>query len=140
MIMAFTIDWQAALVFVATIRCCALWCSALCLFRSRCYPGRCSPGWIACSALRAKIHGVRVLRAFCKENEEIAEFETRNEDLTGVQKFVGRISALMNPVTYLIINFAVIALIWTGALRVESGIPDTGYGGGSLQLHVADPG
>ena len=71
---------------------------------------------------RENLTGVRVLRAFCKENEEIAEFEERNEALTGVQKFVGRISALMNPVTYIIINLAVVALIWTGAIRVEAGI------------------
>ena len=66
---------------------------------------------------RENLTGVRVIRAFCKEEEEIHEFQSRNDELTTVQKYVGRISALMNPVTYIIINLAVIALIWVGAIR-----------------------
>ena len=122
MIMAFTIDWQAALVFVATIPLLCILVFGIMLVSIPLYRKVQSRLDRLLGITRENLTGVRVLRAFCKENEEIAEFETRNEDLTGVQKFVGRISALMNPVTYLIINFAVIALIWTGALRVESGI------------------
>ena len=122
MIMAFTIDWQAALVFVATIPLLCIVVFGIMLGSIPLYRKVQSRLDRLLGITRENLTGVRVLRAFCKENEEIAEFETRNEDLTGVQKFVGRISALMNPVTYLIINFAVIALIWTGALRVESGI------------------
>ena len=122
MIMAFTIDWQAALVFVATIPLLCIVVFGIMLVSIPLYRKVQSRLDRLLGITRENLTGVRVLRAFCKENEEIAEFETRNEDLTGVQKFVGRISALMNPVTYLIINFAVIALIWTGALRVESGI------------------
>lgn len=122
MIMAFTIDWQAALVFVATIPLLCIVVFGIMLVSIPLYRKVQSRLDRLLGITRENLTGVRVLRAFCEENEEIAEFETRNEDLTGVQKFVGRISALMNPVTYLIINFAVIALIWTGALRVESGI------------------
>ena len=122
MIMAFTIDWQAALVFVVTIPLLSIVVFGIMLVSIPLYRKVQSRLDRLLGITRENLTGVRVLRAFCKENEEIAEFETRNEDLTGVQKFVGRISALMNPVTYLIINFAVIALIWTGALRVESGI------------------
>lgn len=122
MIMAFTIDWQAALVFVATIPLLCIVVFGIMLVSIPLYRKVQSRLDRLLGITRENLTGVRVLRAFCKENEEIAEFETRNEDLTGVQKFVSRISALMNPVTYLIINFAVIALIWTGALRVESGI------------------
>ena len=71
---------------------------------------------------RGNLTGVRVLRAFCKEDEQEAEFVRHNEELTSTQKFVGRISALMNPLTYVIINIAIIVLIQTGALRVEMGI------------------
>lgn len=122
MIMAFTIDWQAALVFVVTIPLLSIVVFGIMLVSIPLYRKVQSRLDRLLGITRENLTGVRVLRAFCKENEEIAEFETRNEDLTGVQKFVGRISALMNPVTYLIINFAVIALIWTGAIRVEAGI------------------
>lgn len=122
MVMAFTIDWQAALVFVATIPLLCIVVFGIMLISIPLYRKVQSRLDRLLGITRENLTGVRVLRAFCKENEEIAEFESRNEDLTGVQKFVGRISALMNPVTYLIINFAVIVLIWTGAIRVETGI------------------
>lgn len=70
---------------------------------------------------RENLNGARVIRAFTGEENEIAEFETRNRALSLLQKGVGRISALLNPVTYVIINVAVIVLIYTGALRVNSG-------------------
>ena len=73
------------------------------------------------SSTRENIAGVRVIRAFCKEEEEEAEFRRRNNDLTRIQKFVGRISNLLNPVTYILINLATIYLIYTGALRVDTG-------------------
>ena len=70
---------------------------------------------------RENLTGSRVIRAFCREDEETAEFERRNDVLTAAQKLVGRISALMNPLTYAILNIAVAALIWKGALRVNLG-------------------
>lgn len=71
---------------------------------------------------RETLTGARVLRAFCKEEDEIKEFSSRNTELTNSQLFVGRISALMNPLTYAIINAAIIILLYVGAIRVEDGI------------------
>ena len=71
---------------------------------------------------RETLTGARVLRAFCKEEDEIKEFNSRNAELTKSQLFVGRISALMNPLTYAIINAAIIILLYVGAIRVEDGI------------------
>ena len=73
------------------------------------------------AATRENLTGVRVLRAFRKEQEEIAEFSRRNRLLNQLQLRVGRISNLLNPVTYVILNLAVVALLRTGALRVNSG-------------------
>ena len=71
---------------------------------------------------RENLTGVRVIRAFNKEAEEKEQFEDANLALNKIQMFVGRFSALMNPLTYVIINGAIIALIWQGALRVDAGI------------------
>ena len=122
MVMAFTIDWKAAMVFVVTIPLLCIVIFGIMLVSIPLYRKVQARLDRLLGITRENLTGVRVLRAFCKENEEIAEFEERNEALTGVQKFVGRISALMNPVTYIIINLAVVALIWTGAIRVEAGI------------------
>ena len=73
------------------------------------------------SSTRETLTGVRVLRAFCKEEEEICEYNKRNSNLTKSQIAVGRISALMNPLTYAIINAAIIVLLYVGAIRIESG-------------------
>lgn len=63
-----------------------------------------------------------MIRAFCKEKEEIDSFTEDNEQLLNIQVFVGKISAAMNPVTYIIVNAALIAILWTGAVRVDNGI------------------
>lgn len=73
------------------------------------------------SSTRENLNGVRVIRAFCKEKSEIEEYNKRNESLTKSQKFVGKISALMNPLTYVIINVAIIVLIYVGAVKVDTG-------------------
>lgn len=73
-------------------------------------------------ATRQNLTGARVIRAFCAENEEVEEFDKENNELFDIQKFTSRISVLLNPLTYLIINFATIALIYTGAIRLETGI------------------
>ena len=75
---------------------------------------------------RENLRGVRVVRAFRMENEEIEDFEKENDALLSAQTLAGRISALLNPLTLAIINIAVIILIYTGALRVESGAITTG--------------
>ncbi len=78
------------------------------------------------TSTRETLTGARVLRAFCKEDEEIAEYGKRNGELTKAQLFVGKISALMNPLTYAIINCAIIVLLSVGALKVNSGTLDRG--------------
>ncbi len=70
---------------------------------------------------RENLSGARVLRAFCQEEEERAQFDTRNGELTKSSKFVGGIAAITNPLTYVLVNLAIILLLWTGALRVDAG-------------------
>lgn len=74
------------------------------------------------SSTRETLTGVRVLRAFCKEDDEIRKYNERNGELTKAQKFVGKISALMNPLTYAIINAAIIWLLYVGAIKVDGGV------------------
>ena len=122
MVMAFTIDVKAALVFVGAIPLLCIVVFGIMLI--------CIPLYKKVQArldkilgmTRENLTGVRVIRAFCKEEEEIRTFQKRNDELTSVQKFVGRISALMNPVTYVIINLAVVVLVWVGAIQVETGV------------------
>ena len=73
------------------------------------------------SKVRENYNGVRVIRAFNKENDEVEDFGEKVDSLTKIQRFAGRISALMNPLTYVVINFAVILLIKNGAIQVDSG-------------------
>ena len=122
MIMAFTIDARAALWFVAAIPALSVVVFGIMLASIPLY--RKVQGLLdkVLGATRENLTGARVLRAFSKEDTEIAAFEEKNEALTSMQKYVGRISALMNPVTYVIINLAIIFLIHTGAIRVEAGI------------------
>ena len=126
MIMAFTIDVKAALIFAAAIPVLSLvvfgimlWCIPLYKRVQRKLDG-------VLSATRENLTGVRVIRAFCKEEEQISRFDDCNLDLTRTQKYVGRISALMNPVTYILINLAIIWLVYTGALRVDAGLISQG--------------
>ena len=72
-------------------------------------------------ATRENLTGARVIRAFNKEEDEIQRYEEENQTLTDAQKFVGRISGLMNPLTYMIVNGAIIVLIYIGAMRVNIG-------------------
>ena len=126
MIMAFTIDTQAALWFAAAIPVLSVVVFGIMLISIPLYKKVQGLLDKVLGATRENLTGVRVLRAFGKEDAEIASFEEKNEALTDMQKYVGRISALMNPVTYVIINLAVLFLIHTGALRVEAGIISQG--------------
>lgn len=122
MVMAFTIDVKAALVFVVGIPALAVVVFGVmlaCIPLYRKVQNRLDK---VLGLTRENLTGVRVLRAFCKEEEQEAEFQKQNQVLTDTQKFVGRISALLNPLTYVIINVAIIALIWVGAIRVDMGI------------------
>lgn len=122
MIMAFTIDAKAALIFVAVIPILSVIVFGVMLW--------CIPLYSKVQArldkvlllTRENLTGSRVVRAFCKEDEEIGEFTLRNEGLTTTQKRVGWISGVMNPLTYVVVNFGIILLIYTGALKVETGV------------------
>lgn len=122
MICAFTIDKSSAMVFVGVIPVLALVVFAIMLSTIPLYRKVQQKLDVILSKTRENLSGVRMLRALCKEDEEISEFGEKNNDLNHAQKFVGKISALMNPLTYVIINAAIVVLIYTGALRVNEGI------------------
>ena len=121
MIMAFFIDRHSALVFVGTIPVLSAAVFAVMLVCMPLYKK--SQGKLdkVLLSTRENLTGARVLRAFCKEDGEKRLFAERNGELTKSQKFVGGISALMNPLTYALINGAIIVLIYVGALRVDHG-------------------
>lgn len=121
MVMAFTIDTKAALVFAVTIPLLCIVVFGIMLVSMPLYKKVQAGLDRILGITRENLTGVRVVRAFNKEEAEIACFKEGNESLTKMQMFVGKISALMNPVTYIIINGAVIVLIWAGALRVDAG-------------------
>ena len=122
MIMAFTIDFQAALVFAGVIPVLCLIVFGIMLITMPMYKRVQAALDGVTSATRQNLAGVRVLRAFCKEDTEVAGFEKQTEGLTARQLSAGRISALMNPVTYVVINLAVVILVKVGAVKVEHGI------------------
>ena len=121
MLMAFTIDVKAALVFVVAIPLLSVVVFLIMYFSIPLYKKVQSGLDRVLMLTRENLTGARVIRAFNKEQDEIESFEKENHALTKLQMFVGRISALMNPVTYIIINGAIAALIYIGALRVDSG-------------------
>ena len=121
MIMAFTIDVKAALTFAAVIPALSIVVYGIMFISMPLYKKTQARLDKVLSKTRENLSGVRVVRAFCREDEEIAEFKRRNEDYTHSQKFVGKISALTNPMTYVLINLAILWLINVGALRVNSG-------------------
>ena len=121
MLMAFTIDFQAALVFVGVIAVLCVIVFSIMLVTIPMYRGVQGQLDSVTAATRENLTGVRVLRAFCKEQDETQRFERRNQLLARMQRAVGRVSAAMNPLTYVAINLAVILLIRTGALRVSQG-------------------
>lgn len=122
MIMAFTIDTKAALIFAGAILLLSVVVFGImigCIPLYNQIQGKLDE---VLGITRENLSGVRVIRAFCKEYEEIKEFENTNDRLTHLQNFTGKISALMNPLTFIIINFAVILLIHTGAIEVYKGL------------------
>lgn len=122
MIMAFTIDVKAAFIFVVAIPLLSVVVFGVMLISIPLYKKVQAGLDRVLGITRENLTGARVIRAFGKEEEEAIQFEKANQNLNGVQMFVGRISALMNPLTYVIINGATIVLIWTGAIRVEAGV------------------
>ena len=121
MIMAFTVNVRAALIFVVTIPALAVVVFGIMRLTTPLYKKVQSGLDGLLGKTRQNLTGGRVIRAFNNEETELKEFETENEALTQMQQHVGRISALMNPLTYVIVNGATAALIYYGALRVDIG-------------------
>ncbi len=121
MIMAFTVDVKAALIFVVTIPLLSLVVFGIMLWSIPMYQKVQSGLDRVLGVTRENLTGVRVIRAFGKEEEEKGRFADANENLSRLQLFVGRVSALMNPITYVIINLAIVAVIWVGGVQVDTG-------------------
>ena len=121
MIMAFTIDFRCACIFAGAIPLLSIAVFAIMLLSIPLFAKVQEALDRLLGLTRENLTGVRVIRAFCKEQQEIDEFDRRNALVTRMNETVGRLSALMNPATYLIINVATIILIRQGALRVQIG-------------------
>lgn len=122
MIMAFTVDVKAAVIFVAVIPVLCVIVFGIMLISIPVYKrvqGRLDK---VVRLTRENLQGVRVIRAFCREPQEIRTFEKDNHALVKIQLLSGRISALMNPLTYVAVNAGLLVLLYTGAERVDAGI------------------
>ncbi|MBS5214352.1 MAG: ABC transporter ATP-binding protein [Clostridiales bacterium] len=121
MVMAFTIDIKAALIFAVTIPLLSIVVFGIMLITIPFYRKVQASLDRVLGVTRENLTGVRVIRAFGKEEEEKERFKKSNQDLTKIQIYVGKISGLLNPLTYIILNLAVAALIWQGGLQVNTG-------------------
>ena len=122
MIMAFSIDTRSALIFAAAIPCLSVVVFGIMLLSIPLYRKVQKLLDRVLSLTRENLYGARVLRAFCREEAETEAFTASNAALTAMQKFVGRISALLNPLTYVIINLSVILLLQVSARQVDTGV------------------
>ncbi len=122
MVMAFTVDVQGALVFVVTIPLLSVVVFGIMLITMPLYKKVQADLDKVLLITRENLVGARVIRAFNKERSEERHFEKSNQELTDAQKYVGKLSGLMNPLTYIIVNGGLIVLIYVGALRVDAGI------------------
>ncbi len=122
MILAFTIDVKCALIFAVAIPLLLAVVFAVTLVTIPMFRRVQSKLGDVLKSTRGSLVGARVIRAFCAEDRMTREFDDENDLLTSMQKKAARISVLLNPLTYLIINAAVIVLIWTGAVRMEAGL------------------
>ncbi len=122
MIMAFTVDSKAAVTFAVVIPLLSVVVFGIMFFCIPLYKKVRIALDRVLSTARESLTGARVLRAFCKEDEQIEEFKERNDSLTAIQEYTGRISAMLNPLTCVIINIGIAVLIYNGAIRVEAGL------------------
>lgn len=122
MIMAFTIDWKAAMIFVITIPALSVVVFGIMLVSIPMYRKVQSRLDRVTQLTRENLVGARVIRAFNRQKDERENFTEANALLMKVQVFVGKITALLNPVTYIIINVAIVVLLWVGANQVNNGI------------------
>ena len=120
-VMAFTIDFKAALIFVVTVPVLAIVLCTVMAVTKPIYKNVQNSLDRILNITRENLTGVRVIRAFHQEKNEKETFFAANDELTGFQKFAGKISGLSNPMTFIIINFAIIVLVYVGAIRVNAG-------------------
>lgn len=121
MLMAFTVDVKAALVFVLAIPLLSIVVFGIMLYTIPLYQKVQKALDKVLLMTRENLVGGRVIRAFCRQKDEEADYQQGSDHLMQMQVFVGKISALMNPVTYIIVNAAIIAIIWIGGLQVNVG-------------------
>lgn len=126
MVMAFTINWKAAMIFVVAIPLLSIVVFGIMLITIPKFKQVQEGLDKVLGITRENLTGVRVIRAFNQEDEEQERFNENNDRLTRMQLLVGRISAFMNPVTFIIVNVATIALLWTGAIQVDENILEQG--------------
>ena len=122
MVMAFTVDVRSAFVFVVTIPVLCVVVFGIMAVSMPLYKSVQRQLDKVLLTTRENLLGVRVIRAFNRQKSETEKFDRENGNLVRMQVFVGKISALLNPVTYVIINIAVVAVIWVGAEQADSGI------------------
>ena len=122
MVMAFTVNVKAALVFVVTIPLLSVVVFGVMLLSMPMYKKVQAALDQVLGKTRENLTGVRVIRAFHREEQETQEFMEMNASLNGLQRFVGKFSALMNPLTLIIINMAIVILLYVGGYQVNSGI------------------
>lgn len=122
MVMAFTIDIRSAFIFVIAIILLSIVVFGIMLINIPMLKSVQQKLDNVLGMTRENLAGVRIIRAFCKQEEEIEAFKVKNETLTMAQEKAGKISSLMNPLTYVIINIAIVRLIWVGAIQVDQGI------------------
>lgn len=122
MIMAFTIDVKSALIFVAVIPLLSVVVFGIMLISIPLYAKVQKSLDKVLLSTKENLSGARVIRAFCMEESETRDFTEKNDRLANIQKFVGRVSAVMNPLTYVIVNLGIIFLIRSGAMKVQQGI------------------
>ena len=120
-VMAFTVNVKCAIVFLVTIPILFVAVFGIMLVSIPLFKKVQAALDRVTGMTRENLNGVRVIRAFCREEQSVADFEKSNDELTCLNEFVGKISALLNPLTYVLINGAIVALIWTGAWQVERG-------------------
>lgn len=121
MIMAFTVDVKAALVFVVAIPLLSIVVFGIMLYTIPLYQKVQKALDRVLLMTRENLVGSRVIRAFCRQKDEEEDYLEGSDHLMRMQLFVGKISAMMNPVTYIIVNIAIIAIIWIGGLQVNAG-------------------
>lgn len=126
MAMAFTVNARAAMIFVVVIPLLCVVVFGIMLFNIPMYRKVQNRLDQVLQATRENLNGARVIRAFNKQESEIQNYQEKTDELNRVQLFAGKVSGLMNPVTYVIINGGMIALLWSGAIQVDSGVISQG--------------